>query len=40
MMLFREGLDVMISATCDSTLLIVVCNMNIQDDMHHGENPR
>ena len=36
LMSLREGLHVM--TQCDSTLLIVTVYMNIQEDMHRGEN--
>ena len=41
LMPLREGLHVeMKNATCDSTLLIVIGYMIIQEDMHRGENLR
>ena len=40
LMSLREGLHVMMQCCSDSTLLIVTGCMNIQEDMHRGENPR
>ena len=40
LMSIREGLHVMKQRTCDSILLIVIGYMNLQEDMHRGENLR
>ena len=39
LMSLREGLHVMMQCTCDSTLLIVIGYMNIQQDMHRAREP-